>query len=1122
MARPLLATSAAPADAHTEPDAHPEPDANVEPDTEPDIEPDAHAERSLPPRTPYEDALVDILGDVLGRTGIDVHDGLLTLSDVSQVPRAVAQIQRTLGVDVTVLDYVESRTVAGLAARVAAVSSAARSASRPRALRPRPPGARPVLSYDQQRLWMENQLLPGVVYNVHGRRRVVGRLDADVLEASMRAIIARHETLRTRFPAGDDDPVQVVDEPDDGRCIRLEDLTARPVADVAQEARRLLDEELTTPFDLETGPLIRCVLIRLGEEEHALGVTMHHIVSDAWSIGLIIRELTTLYEAGGDPVRAGLAPLPVQYRDYAVWQRRWLTGEALERRLDHWRRHLSDAPRAIAMPTVQRRTGALRAEAGQVTAELSTGETAALHRLSREHGVTSFMVHFAVLATIFARWSGQTDVVIGVPVAGRTSSATDRLIGFFVNMLPLRVDLSGDPTFAELLERVRRTALDGYAHAEAPMDELVRDLDIARDPRRTPLFEVVLNVVASPEAEDVTGLAIEPLETPSLFSRYDLTFTAQESGGVLRFKLDFPADRCDPPTGTALLEQLRTLLGAATADPSVHLLDVPVPVPVPAGGPPAPRPAPHASAARHAGSGLVAVVDGDGEHGYGWLARAAGAVAGALAGRGLGPADRVGLVRRPTAGFVAALVGAAQAGVTCTVVETDDPTLTAALELAAVLDVRPASEPAAGTTDLSGLVSPDGAPGAPAGPVDAGPADWAVARYGFGPGDRFVVLSSRPGHLLSAVCTALDAGAVLVVPDRGFGDDVDALTGWLRENAVTVAYLDPPLLRALTARTPVPVLPDLSCVVVGNAGDLLPHDVEAARELAPGCRFVAVHRMTADGRPLAAHEAPADTAVRDAPLRVPLGLPLPGMGVSLRRPSGQPAGVGELAEIRHGDERTGDLGRLRPDGVLEYAGEAGVPPGRDLLDTVSVLRDVPGVRDALVVEQPGPDGTTTLTAYLAGPDPALSTEAVHSRVRTRLPDYLVPDRLVVLPALPRTPWGEYDLRALPRPTGDGAPDDHTAPRTPMEQRLTSIIEELLALPRVGVHDSFFELGGFSMLATRLLSRVRDAFGVQLAVRDVFESPTVDELARLIVRTQGEQAGRDDFEALLSEIEQAGP
>lgn len=1070
---------------------------------------------ALPPTTPYEDAVLGILAETLGRD-VEVDDALLTLTDLGQVPGVVARIRRTTGVDVPVADYVEARTVAGLAAVVSARSRTARAAARPPELRARPAEPDTILSFDQYRLWMENQLLPGPIYNVHGRRRITGPLDTAAIQRSIRSIMTRHESLRTRFTAETGEPRQIVDPPDPTWRIRFEDVRDRAEPDVA--ARIVLDEELTTPFDLTTGPLLRCVLIQLDDDVHALGVTMHHIVSDAWSIGLFIRELTALYEADGDTARAGLAPLPVQYRDYAAWQRDWLTGDVLESQLSHWRTHLEQAPRALALPTVQRRTGDMRAEAGQVTEMLSTEETAALHGLCREQGVTSFMVLFTVFTTVLARWSGQHDIVVGVPVAGRTTSVSDRLIGFFVNLLPLRADLSGSPTFADQLERVRRVALDAYAHAEAPMDELVRDLDIVRDPRRTPLFEVVLNVVGNPEAEQVPTLRIEPIDTPSLFSRFDLNLTAQEAGGALRFALDFPADRCDEATGLALLGQMRSLLRAAVADTSVQLVDIAAePAAEPGPNEPDPAPAPALALDRHATDGnRVAVVDARGRWTYRWAATAARRIASELSTHpGSALTRRVGVVRRPTASFLVTLAAVASTGAEVQVIETDDPALTRPLGLTHVLDPCPQGVPAAGTVDLSAAVADDGTsePGGAASP--AAGRDWATGRFGLGPADRFVILSHRPGHLMSALCTGFDAGATIVVPDRPFGTDAAGLADWLREQEATVVYVDPPVLRALAATGRR--LPDLRCVLVENDGSLLPHDVETLRGMAEDCRCVGLYRVATDGRPSAWFDVPHDMHVATAPLRVPIGTPA--APVTLRHPSGRSTAVGEPGEIWIGPEPTGDLARRRPDGTLEFAGRVGTQPGIDPAEIVSFLRDAPGVQDALVIETTA-GSPPDLIAYAAGGTSRPDVIALHNHLRTRLPEHLVPRRIVVLDSLPRTPWGDYDLRALPRPEGDDDGPSHAAPRTEMERQLVAIIEELLSLTNVGVHDSFFELGGFSMLATRLVARVRDAFGVEVTVRDVFESPSVDELAPRIVRAQGELAGTEVFEALLAEIEEA--
>ncbi|MFJ9712415.1 HemK family protein methyltransferase [Streptomyces sp. NPDC101234] len=1069
------------------------------------------------PGSRYENAILAIWQEVLGRFDVDVTDDFLTLGDHSLAPAVVARIRKRLGVDIPVMDFFESRTVTSLAARVAAKEAAARAAAAPpRTITPRPPDAEPVLSYDQQRLWMENQLLPGVIYNVHMRRRLIGPLDVPVLQRSVRAILARHEALRARFPTVEGRPVHRVADPDDDWSVRVEDLTTAD-GDRTARALALLDEESTTPFDLAEGPLLRCMLVRMSDTEHLLGVTMHHIVSDTWSLALFVRELSALYEAGGDPVLADLPPLPVQYGDYALWQRERLVGEALERQVGYWREHLAGAPPVLALPTAQRRTTTQRAEADRMESVLTREETTALHALCRAQGVTPFMALLAGLTTVFSRWTGQDDVVIGVPLAGRTTSGTDHMIGFFVNVLPFRIDLSGNPSFTELLGRVRRIALDGYDHADAPLDALVEDLQVARDPRRTPLFEVVLNVVGSPEAERAMGLTVEPMETPSLFSRFDLTVTAQESDGRLRLQLDFASDRCDVEMVRVLVGHVHELLSGAVADPGRGILDYTFRPPAALPGPqtPALDLAPHEEVDRHAASAAgTAVTDADGEWSYGRLARTASDIAGLLAGHGIAAGDRVAVVRRPGAGFVAALLGCAKAGADCSVI--DDPA--AATAVSAVLD---AAADGTGTIGLSEVLSNPAATPTGQAPAPSGTQDRPADRFGATPADRIAVLSSVPGHLESALAMTFRAGATFAIPNCSFAADAGTVTHWLRTNAISVLYATPSVLRALAADPTGPRLPDLTRVFVENTGDLLSRDVDTLRRLAPTARFVSLYGSGADGRPRAVHEVPVGQELRTAPLRVPLGRELPGAPAELVRPGGRPAAVGEPGELTFATVRTGDIGRRWPDGSLEFVCRADGSPAFDPQETAATLWDIPEVRDALVTVAAGPADPPALTAYVAGPDPRTDAAVLHNFLRTRLPGYLLPERIVVLPALPRTPWGEYDLAALEASAGDGGTDEeYVPPRTPMEEQLTELIKELLDIRRVGVYDSFFELGGFSLLATQLATRIRALFHVELALRDIFEAPTVDELAQLIVRTQAELSGDDDLEALLAELDTA--
>lgn len=524
-----------------------------------------------PPRTPYEEGIAAIWRGVLGHPEVGVLDDFFDLDGTSlQAIEVVTRIRQTWGVDIRARDFFESPTVATLAATVAAKSPSGRPA-----IGPRPPDAEPVLSYDQQRLWMEHQLRPGIAYNVHERRRLVGRLDVAALEKSIRAIVGRHESLRTRFTTVDGRPVQVVDPPGENWVLDFADLAGRG-GDAAEAARRLADEQAATVFDLAEGPLLRCLLIRLAEAEYVLSVTAHHIVCDNWSIGLFAREFAALYAAGGDVERAGLPALPIQYRDYAVWQRRWLAGDALAEQVEYWRNHLAGAPAALALPAAGRYSPAGGGRGGRMESALSEEDTVALGEVCRTHGVTPFMAILASLATVLGRWSGQSDLVIGVPITGRTDPVTEQLIGFFVNTLPLRIDMSGDPTFADLVGRVRQAALGGYAHADAPLDLLMKELRITRDPRRPPLFQVILNAIETPAVDQISGLTAEPAETPVQPCKVDLALSVREDHGIVHLDLDYNADRHQAAMVRLLLEQVGALLRAGAEDPARGIRDYPL------------------------------------------------------------------------------------------------------------------------------------------------------------------------------------------------------------------------------------------------------------------------------------------------------------------------------------------------------------------------------------------------------------------------------------------------------------------------------------------------------------------------------------------------------------------
>ncbi|MEV4706149.1 amino acid adenylation domain-containing protein [Actinoplanes sp. NPDC049316] len=517
-----------------------------------------------PPRGDDEELVARVWQDVLGLETVGRDDDFFDLGGDSLTAGDVLhRLRERAGRSLPLRTVFENSRLADLAATLAAPQGSPTAG----VIAPRPAGAAPVLSFEQQRTWLECQLKPGAAYNVHGRQRLRGVLDVPALERSLRTVIGRHEALRTVFPVVRGLPMQEVTAPDPRWRLTLADGTV-------DQARRLADADAARPFDLRTGPLFRCLLVRVSDTEHLLSLTAHHIVSDGLSVGLIVRELSALYRAGGDPRAAGLPALPVQYRDYAVWQRATLTGETLAASLGYWRDRLAGAPAELALPTARRRLPVPGA-GGKVRADLGADQVAALHKLCRVHGVTPFMAVLTALATVLRRWSGQDDLVVGVPVHTRRAAGTEALVGLFVNTVPLRVDLSGDPAFGDVLERVRRTAVDGVAtHGSTPFDVLVGELRPAHDPLRTPLFQVLLSVIEDAGDQwQLPGVDVDQPELPPQPGKVDLGLDVHHRDGHYRLELHHHAGRYAPAAMRALLGQVTGLLAAAADDPARGILE---------------------------------------------------------------------------------------------------------------------------------------------------------------------------------------------------------------------------------------------------------------------------------------------------------------------------------------------------------------------------------------------------------------------------------------------------------------------------------------------------------------------------------------------------------------------
>lgn len=541
------------------------------------------AGRREPPRGPDEALVAEVWRQVLERDEVGREDDFFDLGGDSLLAgKVLSRLRARAGTSLPLRLVFDHPRLADLAAALAGHGSDAAAA----AVRPRTADAEPVLSRDQQRLWLECQLRPGTAYHLHGRRWLRGELDVAVLERSIAAIVDRHEVLRTSFPYRGGRPVQQVAAADANW--RLPVVTV----DRPEAAERLADEQAAMPLSVTSGPLFRCLLIRLGETEHLLAVTIHHLIADAWSVGLFLRELSALYQAGGDPARADLPELPVQYQDYAVWQHRWQTPAWRAEQLRYWRQRLAGVPQQLPLPTSRRHQPGQGELAGRVWAWLGPEPEAALRRLCRAHDLTPFMVMTALLSVVLWRWSGQSDLLLGVAVNTRRDPAVEPLLGLFVNTVPVRIDLTGRPSFGELAARVRRAVLDDCVnHGETQLDDLIRELPVVRDPLRAPLFQVLLSMVDIAGADlRLPGVTVVDTEPPAPPGKVDLNLNVRRDGDAIGLELLYYADRYDAPLARALLDQLIALLVAVAEDPSRDLLGHQLPGPPAADGPAPPDP----------------------------------------------------------------------------------------------------------------------------------------------------------------------------------------------------------------------------------------------------------------------------------------------------------------------------------------------------------------------------------------------------------------------------------------------------------------------------------------------------------------------------------------------------
>ncbi|WP_344096030.1 amino acid adenylation domain-containing protein [Streptomyces stramineus] len=1046
------------------------------------------------------------------------------------------------------------------------------------------------LSFAQRRLWFLQQFEgPSATYNIPMLLRLSGDLDVAALRAAVSDVVERHESLRTVFPEAEGTPRQHILEPAEARPVFE---TVRPAPGRLEEAIR---EAAGHAFDLLTDLPIRFSLFEAGPGEHVLLLLAHHVAADGGSLAPLTRDLSEAYAAR----RAGRAPqwepLPVQYADYTLWQREVLGEEddpesLISEQVAFWTETLAGLPDQLELPADRPRPAVAGYRGDSVELCWDAGLHRDLVRLAREHRSSVFMVLQAGLAALLTRLGAGTDIPLGSPVAGRNDDALDDLVGLFLNTLVLRTDTSGDPTFAELLERVREADLAAFAHQDVPFERLVEVVNPTRSLARHPLFQVLLILQNNDKAAvELPGLRVglEGVETG--VAKFDLSFELEERlGGAgepegIDVSVEFATELFDRSTVEGIVDRLERLLRSAVADASrrVGELDVLSAGELrqlaqwndTAGEVPAATLAGLFEAQAVRTPDADALVCGDVCLSYAELDARANRLARLLLTRGVGPESYVAVALPRGVELPVALLAVAKTGAAYLPVDPgypadrigyifDDARPVCVLTTADTAPALPVEERALLVVDdAATLAALGGLPGTdltdaerPAGLSAASPA-YAIYTSGSTGRPKGVVVTAgnlvnfltamglclapaASDRLLAVTTVAFDiAGLELYLPLVSGGAVVLATPEQVRDTAlladlvaaagVTVMQATPSLWQALVAQRPE-ALRGLRVLVGGEA---LPAPLAGRlAELGAGVTnlygptettiWSAAAEITGGGTPpigmpiLNTQVYVLDAGLRPVPAGVPGELYIAGAGVA-RGYRGRPGLTAERFVANPFGEpgarmyRTGDLAKWRADGQLEFVGrvdhQVKVRGFRiELGEIEAAVAAHPGVGQVVVAVREDRPGDKRIVAYVlpaagAAPDAA----ELRAAVARSLPEYMVPSAFMVLAAFPLTPNGKLDRKALPAPEFAAAGGSR-GPRDAREEILCGIFAEVLGAEQVGIDDNFFDLGGHSLLATRLTSRIRTTFAVELAVRDLFEAPTVAGLAG---RLDGAEGGR---------------
>ncbi|HXV82417.1 MAG TPA: amino acid adenylation domain-containing protein, partial [Candidatus Binatia bacterium] len=1043
-------------------------------------------------------------------------------------------------------------------------------------IRPCARGAPAPLSFAQERLWFLEQLEPeSAVYNICRASRLVGNLSSPALEASLNEIVSRHETLRTAFRLIDGTPVQVVQRAE-GISIDFTDLRSVPKSEGDANIRRQIEAAALHPFDLNSGQLLRCALIRIDEQEHILILTTHHIAADAWSMGILTRELWTLYDAFSNGRPSPLEPLPVRYSEYAVWQREWLKGNVLEAQLAYWKERLKDLS-MLNLPADRARKARQSFHGARVAIELPHELTTALNEMSHRFAVTPFMTLLATFQVLLYRYAGQDDVAVGSPIANRRRPEIEGLIGFFVNTLVLRTDLSGNPSFSELLIRVRDLCVAADSNQDLPFEKLVQELQPDRDQSRNPLFQVMFVLQnATRPFTGIPGLRLEPLEVATRRSPFDLSLFLREREGKYIGHIEYSTDLFEPDTIERMAAHYQTLLEAIVADSDQPIATLPI----------LPEAERHKILVEWNDTAsdypkdkcihqlfeeqvertpdAIAMEFEDQQITYWELNRRANQLAHYLISLGIGLEKLVGICVARSIEMVVGLLGILKTGGGYVPLDPiypeerlrfmlGDADIAVLLTQESFLDRTQnftlSSQPLAVCLDRDWPVIAQQNDGNPKQAVRSDNLAYVVYTSGSTGKPKGVAIEHRSTsnllHWAKTVYADDELRSVLASTSICFDLSVFELfapLSWggkvvlvenalcLRDNSpasdISLINTVPSVMSALLAGGPLPATtltvnlageslrPDLVRQIYGLETVKKVYDLYGPSETTTYSTFVlrAIDHPTTIGRPVANTQIYIlDSRLQPVPIGIQGEIYIGGAGVArgylnrleLTTDRFIPNPFAEDGSIFY---RTGDIAEYLPNGNIKFLGrtdnQVKIRGYRvELGEIEAILNQHPAVKASVVMALDGsPSGAKELVGYVvtAGSAPSLIND-LRSYAATKLPQYMIPSAFAVLTALPTTPSGKVDQRKLLEPA-EFRGFDKSPPRTELEQMIANIWRSTLQIDRISVHDNFFALGGHSLLAIQIVSKLQQALNKEIALRLLFEKPTIAGLAMTLSRT----------------------